>query len=115
MKDSEYQALQERLTNKMNNNPYATSCTFNYASGYKEGVLAAKSILSDYHRTHPEANEQEEALYSELVAVKVSRSFMLTALSNTRRALQSAPELTPALREALEEIENVFQKEYDEV
>lgn len=50
MNKCEYEYLQNRLTKKTNNNPYhLTGCT-NYETGYKKGVLAAKSILSDYFK-----------------------------------------------------------------
>lgn len=50
MTQFEYEVLQERLTRKIENNPYKrTGCT-KYETGYKEGVLAAKSILSDYFK-----------------------------------------------------------------
>lgn len=51
MTKSDYKYLQERLSKKSENNPYKhTGCT-NYETGYKEGIAAAKSILSEfYHR-----------------------------------------------------------------
>lgn len=51
MTESDYKYLQERLSKKSENNPYKhTGCT-NYETGYKEGIAAAKSILSEfYHR-----------------------------------------------------------------
>lgn len=48
MTETEYQILQERLSNKMTNNPYRKSSCNRYETAYKEGILAAKSILSNF-------------------------------------------------------------------
>ena len=45
----EYEYLQERLSRKMHNNPYGRTGNFKREDGYKEGILAAKSILSEYY------------------------------------------------------------------
>lgn len=51
MTESDYKYLQERLSKKSENNPYKYTGCFNYETGYKEGIAAAKSILSEfYHR-----------------------------------------------------------------
>lgn len=51
MTEKSYKYLQERLSNKAENNPYKrTGCT-NYEAGYKEGVLAAKSILAEFYHS----------------------------------------------------------------
>lgn len=50
MTKSDYKDLQEQLSKKSENNPYKnTGCT-NYETGYKEGIAAAKSILSEFYR-----------------------------------------------------------------
>lgn len=46
----EYEYLQKRLSRKMRNNPYGRTGNFKREDGYKEGILAAKSILSEYYR-----------------------------------------------------------------
>lgn len=49
MTESDYKYLQKRLSNKSKNNPYKyTGC--NYETGYKDGIAAAKSILSEFYR-----------------------------------------------------------------
>lgn len=51
MTESDYKYLQERLSKKSENNPYKYTGCFNYETGYKEGIAAAKSILFEfYHR-----------------------------------------------------------------
>lgn len=51
MTESDYKYLQERLSKKSENNQYKHTGSFNYEAGYKEGLAAAKSILSEfYHR-----------------------------------------------------------------
>lgn len=51
MTESDYKYLQERLSKKSENNQYKHTGSFNYETGYKEGIAAAKSILSEfYHR-----------------------------------------------------------------
>lgn len=51
MTESDYKYLQERLSKKSENNPHKHTGSFNYEAGYKEGIAAAKSILSEfYHR-----------------------------------------------------------------
>ncbi len=52
----EYEILQERLTKKMQNNPYGRTGNFKREDGYNEGILAAKSILSDYYHRNGEKN-----------------------------------------------------------
>jgi hypothetical protein len=42
MKQWEYEALQDALTKKSENNPYGRTGNFKREDGYKEGILAAK-------------------------------------------------------------------------
>lgn len=46
MKQWEYEALQDALTKKSENNPYGRTGNFKREDGYKEGILAAKSYSS---------------------------------------------------------------------
>lgn len=50
MTRDDYEILQEWLDRKAKNNPYARTAAFKYETGYKEGIQAAKSILSDYFK-----------------------------------------------------------------
>ena len=45
----EYEALQDALTKKSENNPYGRTGNFKREDGYKEGILAAKSILHSFY------------------------------------------------------------------
>ena len=47
----EYDRLQESFTKKIENNPYRRAGCTKYETGYKEGILAAKSILSGYFKS----------------------------------------------------------------
>lgn len=49
MKQWEYEALQAALTKKYENNSYTLNGNFKRASGYKEGILAAKSVLHSFY------------------------------------------------------------------
>lgn len=49
MKQWEYEALQDALTKKSENNPYGRTGNFKREDGYKEGILAAKSILHSFY------------------------------------------------------------------
>lgn len=51
MKEWEYSHLQNRLSKKLKDNPYSRTGCSKYETGYKEGILAAKSILSDFHKS----------------------------------------------------------------
>ena len=52
----QYEDLQEQLSRKMRDNPYGRNGSYKYEEGYKQGVLAAKSILSKfYHRSEEES------------------------------------------------------------
>ena len=42
MKQWEYEALQDALTKKSENNPYGRTGNFKREDGYKEGILAAR-------------------------------------------------------------------------
>lgn len=50
MTESDYKYLQERLSKKSKNNPYKYTGCFNYETGYKEGIAAAKNILSEFYQ-----------------------------------------------------------------
>ena len=55
----EYENLQEQLSKKLKNNPYShTGCT-KYETGYKEGILAAKGILSAFYHAAERKRENE--------------------------------------------------------
>lgn len=56
MTENTYKYLQERLSNKAENNPYKYTACFKYERGYKEGIAAAKSILSEFYHN---ANSRE--------------------------------------------------------
>ena len=49
MTSYEYETLQEQLSKKLKNNSYARSGCTKYETGYQEGILAAKSILSAFY------------------------------------------------------------------
>lgn len=49
MTEAEYWEIQKRLTKKIENNPYERFGGYRREESYKEGILAAKSILSDYY------------------------------------------------------------------
>ena len=51
MRRYEYEFLQELLTYKIENNPYKRAGNFKLADGYENGILTAKSILSNYYHT----------------------------------------------------------------
>lgn len=49
MKQWEYEALQAALTKKYENNSYGCTGHYKRESGYKEGILAAKSVLHSFY------------------------------------------------------------------
>lgn len=49
-KCNEYEQLQSELTKKIQNNPYGRTANFKREDGYKEGILAAKSILHNFYK-----------------------------------------------------------------
>ena len=57
MTNWQYEMLQDLLTRKAENNPYGRSGNFKYEEGYKQGILAAKSILSDFYHRQFEGKE----------------------------------------------------------
>ena len=59
MNQIEYDVLQDRLSSKVENNPYRRTGNSKRASGYKEGILAAKSIL---HKFYQQQQKQKEVL-----------------------------------------------------
>jgi len=61
MTREEYDALQERLTKKAENNPYRRNSGYKRESCYKEGILAAKSILHEFYQRQAENHGQKEA------------------------------------------------------
>ena len=48
MKQWEYEALQDALTKKSENNPYGRTGNFKREDGCKEGIFAAKSIRQSF-------------------------------------------------------------------
>lgn len=52
MTKHEYEYLQERLSKKLHSNPYGFSPK--REEGYKDGILAAKSILKSVYREYAE-------------------------------------------------------------
>lgn len=58
MEKWQYQMLQDQLTRKAKNNPCGKSGSFKREEGYKEGILAAKSILSDFYHRYCEKEDQ---------------------------------------------------------
>lgn len=59
MTKQEYQMLQKRLTNKLCCNPYRPGSSAKYKEGYREGILAAKSILHEFHQDYPPSTFEE--------------------------------------------------------
>lgn len=57
MEKWQYEMLQDQLSRKSENNPYGKNGNFKYEEGYKKGILAAKSILSDFYHRHCEKEE----------------------------------------------------------
>lgn len=57
MTREEYDTLQERLTKKAENNPYRLNSGYKRESSYKEGILAAKSILHEFYRKQTKEKE----------------------------------------------------------
>ena len=55
----EYEYLQKRLSRKMHNNPYGRTGNFKREDGYKEGILVAKSILSEYYHMEGEHDDRD--------------------------------------------------------
>ena len=51
MDEKSYKDLQDRLSNKAENNPYKYTGCYKYEAGYKEGIAAAKSILSEFYHS----------------------------------------------------------------
>ena len=60
----QYEMLQDLLTRKAENNPYGRSGNFKYEEGYKQGILAAKSILSDFYHSSRERRADDEPQHS---------------------------------------------------
>lgn len=54
MKQWEYEAL----TKKSENNPYGRTGNFKREDGYKEGILAAKSILHSFYQRQSQGKEE---------------------------------------------------------
>lgn len=50
MTELEYQYIQERLSKKIDNNPYKYTGCSKYETGYKQGIATAKSIVSEIYR-----------------------------------------------------------------
>lgn len=59
MEKWQYEMLQDQLSRKAENNPYGKNGNFKYEEGYKKGILAAKSILSDFHHRHCEEGNKK--------------------------------------------------------
>lgn len=57
MKQWEYEALQDALTKKSENTPYGRTGNFKREDGYKEGILAAKSILHSFYQRQSQDKE----------------------------------------------------------
>lgn len=53
----QYEDLQEQLSRKMRDNPYGKNGNYKYEEGYKQGILAAKSVLSNFYHRLEEENE----------------------------------------------------------
>lgn len=60
MKKWEYEALQDALTKKSENNPYGRTGNFKREDGYKEGILAAKSILHSFYQRQSQGKEESQ-------------------------------------------------------
>lgn len=54
MTEYEYQAIQNSFRHKLNNNPYARS-SWKKEEAYEEGLKAAMSILSNFHRSRKDS------------------------------------------------------------
>lgn len=50
MNQHEYETLQARLSAKAANNPYRYNSGYKREACYKEGILAAKSILHEFYQ-----------------------------------------------------------------
>lgn len=50
MTEQEYKMLQKRLTNKLCHSPYGPASSSKYKEGYREGILAAKSVLHGFYQ-----------------------------------------------------------------
>lgn len=61
MTEREYQMLQKRLTNKLCYSPYHPGSSAKYKEGYREGILAAKSILHEFHQDYPPGDFGDES------------------------------------------------------
>lgn len=61
MTEREYQMLQKRLTNKLCHGPYHPGSSAKYKEGYREGILAAKSILHEFHQDYPPGDFGDES------------------------------------------------------
>lgn len=51
MNEYEYDLLQKQLTSKLEKAPYDCPNS-KYKEGYKQGLLAAKSIVSQFYKNH---------------------------------------------------------------
>lgn len=61
MEKWQYEMLQDQLIRKAKDNPYGKNGNYKYEEGYKQGILAAKSILSDfYHRYYENGGVKDE-------------------------------------------------------
>lgn len=69
MHESEYRLLQDELSNKIKHNPYRSKGLAKYEEGYKNGILAAKSILHSYFIFHNK-NEADQLFEKALSAMK---------------------------------------------
>lgn len=54
----QYKMLQDQLSKNAKNNPYRKNGSFKYEEGYKQGILASKSILSDFYHRYCEKEEK---------------------------------------------------------
>ena len=50
----QYEDLQEQLSRKMRDNPYGKNGSYKYEEGYKQGILAAKNVLSNFYHQFEE-------------------------------------------------------------
>lgn len=57
MEKWQYEMLHDQFSRKAENNPYGKNGNFKYEEGYKQGILAAKSILSDFYHRHYEKDD----------------------------------------------------------
>lgn len=60
MTKQEYEMLQKRLTKKLCLNPYRPGSSAKYKEGYREGILADKSILHEFYQDYPPGNFGED-------------------------------------------------------